>query len=882
MEWIHRANLGREDQQMKRTKPPKFAERILSILSSSKKIGILGDTEEEYRMILSEKGRFKADIWYTRQIFQPMLFLIRSTIYWNLGMLKNYIKIALRNIKRHKGYSVINIIGLVIGITCCLYIFLYVQQELSYDRYHNDADRIYRIACTWKGEAIEESIPLISYPVADVVKERYNEVESIGRLGKKHRVLVRYGDKAFYENGLIAAEPEIFDIFHIPLLKGGSVLELARPNTIILTEQMAEKYIDSEDLLGKSIQIDNTDFEIIGIVQNAPVNTHLYYDFIASLRKFYTEYEERSWTISRVYTYVKLVSEADVDTFGSKIRNISGSFVGKNFPFLQSHFLQRVTGIHLNSRLQHELKPPGNKSYILIFSAVGLLTLLIACLNFINLATAISVLRSREVGIRRVIGAQRSQIIRQFLLESFIIALGAVVLSVGVTYLSMPYFMKAFGMEIEFFDVFRPMVFLMLLGCTLLIGVGAGSYPAFFLSRFKPVSIIRGTKGGDGPSRSLLRQVLVVLQFAVSIGLIICTLVMYSQTDFMKKASLGFDKDQKLIISAIGAGLKEKYKAVKSEFLSHSLVRGGTVSSSVPGRKIENWGVHKLEMTEEYAVEMKHLVVDEDFLPEYGIEFMAGRNFHGYRGAADAQACILNEAAVQLLGWTSPEEALGQKLVVGTEENVDSIIGVIQDFHFQGLQTLIGPLVLEFAAQSQRSPLEMITLSVNTIDLREILSFAERTWSKLFPDRPFEYFFLDEDFNRLYMIEEIRSRIFSVFALLGLFVACLGLLGLASFAAEQRTKEIGIRRVLGASVSGIVLMLSREFTKWIVIANAIAWPIAYFVMSRWLQNFAYRTTMGLWIFILSALLALFFALTTVSFQAIKSATAYPADSLRYE
>ena len=867
---------------MKRTKPPKFTEKILGILSSSKEIGILGDTEEEYSMILSEKGRFKANIWYVWQILKPMPFFVRSSVYWNFAMLKNYLKIALRNIKRHKGYSAINIFGLAIGITCCLYIYLYVRQELSYDRYHNDADRVYRIACTWKGAAIEESIPLISYPVADVIEERFSEVESIGRLGRKHRVLVRFGDKAFYENGFIAAEPEIFDIFHIPLLQGGPVLELARPNTIILTEKMAEKYIGSDELIGKSILIDNTDFEIVGIVQNAPVNTHLRYDFIASMKKFYTGDEERSWTISRVYTYVKLVSGAYVDAFGSKIRNITDNFLGKDFPFQRSHFLQRVTGIHLNSLLQHELRPPGNKAYILIFSAVGLLTLLIACLNFINLATAMSVHRSREVGMRRVIGAQSSQIIRQFLLESSVVALGAVVLSVGVTYLSMPTFTRAFGIEIDIVDVFRPVALLLLLGCTLSIGVGAGSYPAFFLSRFKPVSVLQGSRGGAGRSRSLMRQILVILQFAISIGLIISTLIMYGQIDYMKNASLGFEKEKKLIVSAIGAGLRENYTTVKSEFLSNFSVRGVTTSSSVPGREIENWGVHKLETTEEYAVEMKHLVVDEDFLPEYGIEITVGRNFHGYPNATDAQACILNEAAVELLGWASPEQSLGQEVIVGMEENVNSIIGVIRDFHFQGLQTVIGPMVLEFAAPSNWSPLEMISLNVNTNDLRETLSFAERTWNKQFPGRPFEYFFLDENFNRLYMTEEIRSRIFGVFALLGLFVACLGLLGLASFSAEQKTKEIGIRRVLGASVPGIVLMLSGEFTKWVVIANVIAWPIAYFVMSQWLQNFAYRSSIGLWIFFLSALLALILALATVSFQAFKSAIADPVDSLRYE
>ncbi len=861
--------------------PPKLAKFLLRLLSSQEKDdAYFGDIEEIFSEQASHLGLRRARRRYWWEVINAIPRFITESIRWRSVMFMNYLKMAIRNMKRHKGHSAINIIGLAIGITCCLYIFLYVQQELSYDRYHNDADRIHRIACTWKGEAIEESIPLISYPVADVVKERYNEVESIGRLGRKHRVLVRYGDKVFYENGILPAEPEIFDIFHIPFLKGGPFSKLAQPNTIILTERMAEKYLGSEDPIGKSIQIDNADFEIIGVVENAPLNTHLYYDFIASIKNFYTEEEMRAWNLSRVYTYVKLVAGAEVDAFGSKIRSLSDSFLGKDFPFQRIHFLQPVTGIHLNSRLLYDLKPPGNKAYILIFSAVGLLILLIACLNFINLATAVSVHRSREVGMRRVIGAQRSQIIRQFLLESSLTALSAVVPSVGLTYLSMPYFMKAFGIEIMLVDVLRPTVFLMLLGCILLIGVGAGSYPAFILSRFNPVHILKGAKGGGGRSRSRLRQALVVLQFAISVGLIISTLVMYRQIDYMKNASLGFDKQQKLIIPATGVSLKEKYQTVKSEYLSHTLVRGVTVSSSVPGREIESWGVHKLGQTEEYAVEMKHFFIDEDFLPEYGVELTAGRNFRGYR-ATDAQACLLNEAAVKLLGWASAEKALGQKLVVGPEDNVETVIGVIRDFHFQGLQSVIEPLVMDCVG-SQWFHLSIITLNVYTSDLKEVLVFAEKTWNKLFPGRPFEYSFLDEDFNRLYIAEVVRSRIFGLFALLGLFVASLGLLGLSSFAAEQRTKEIGIRKVLGASVSGIVLMLSREFTKWVLIANAVAFPVVYFVMSQWLQNFAYRTSIALWIFILSALLTFVLALITVFFQAIKAATANPVDSLRYE
>jgi len=861
--------------------PPKLAKFLLRLLSSQgKDDAYFGDIEEIFSEQVNHLGLRRARRRYWWEVLHAIPRFITESIRWRSVMFKNYLKIALRNMKRHEGYSAINIIGLAIGITCCLYIFLYVQQELSYDRYHKDADRIYRIACRWEGEAVMLSIPLNSFPVADVVKERYSEVESIGRLGRRDRVLIRYRDKVFYENGLLPAEPEIFDIFHIPLLKGGPTSKLAQPNTIILTERMAEKYLGSEDPIGKSIQVNNVDFEVIGVVQDAPVNTHLYYDFIASIRKFYTEEEMRAWTLSRVYTYVKLVAGADVDAFASKIRSLSDSFLGKDFPFQRFHFLQPVTGIHLSSRLQYELKPPGNKAYILIFSAVGLLILLIACLNFINLATTASFHRSREVGMRRVIGAQKSQIIRQFLLESFLIALSAVVLSLGLTYLSIPYFMKAFGMEIMLVDVLRPTVFLMLLGCILLVGVGAGSYPAFFLSRLNPARILKGTKGGDSRSRSRLRQALVVLQFAISVGLIISTLVMYRQIDYMKNASLGFDKQQKLIIPATGVNLKEKYQTVKSEYLSRALVKGVTVSSSVPGLETDSWSVHKLEQTEEYAVDMKHLFIDEDFLPEYGIELSAGKNFQGYR-ATDAQACLLNEAAVKLLGWASAEEALGQKLVVGPEDNVETVIGVVRDFHLQGLQSVIEPLVLD-SVDSQWFNLNIITLNISTSDLKEVLVFAEKTWNKLFPGRPFEYSFLDEDFNRLYITEEVRSRIFGVFTLLGLFVACLGLLGLASFAAEQRTKEIGIRKVLGASVSGIILMLSKEFTKWVVIANAVAFPVVYFVMSQWLQNFAYRTSISLWIFILSALSTLILALITVFFQAIKAATANPVDSLRYE
>ncbi|UCE23115.1 MAG: ABC transporter permease [Candidatus Aminicenantes bacterium] len=793
-------------------------------------------------------------------------------------MLKNYLKIVLRNMKSNKIYSFINIAGLAIGIACFLAIFLYVRFEMSYDNYHHDADRIYRVSTIVSSLNMpgnRNRFAPISAPATPVIKENFPQVEKAARFKFGRRVLVQYKDKMFYESNCLYADQELFDIFSIPVIKGDVDNLIIRPGTIVLTDGMAKKYFGNEDPVGKTIQVDDAHFEITGVVKDPRRNTHVKYHFIASLDFMnLSRWQRESWNLTNYYTYLKVNQDIDVKSFENSIN----TFLKSNPGQLRddwTYFLQPLRSIHLHSDLLYEVEPPGNPTYLSIFCVIGVFILLIAAVNFVNLTTARSTSRAKEVGLRKVIGAQRGQLIRQFLGESLLLSVFAIAIAVFMVFLLLPFLSDLTGIEFQKNDLFNPGIMTGLLVLACLIGLGAGFYPALLLSGFRPILTLKGIfRSGSG--RVALRKSLVVFQFAIAVMMIISTLIVYFQLDYMKNANLGFDKEQKLIVQAKLS--KNNYESIKNEFLRHHAIKGATASSSVPGRGDQTWGI-SLKGKDFSGLVFNHSTVDYDFLSEYKLGLIAGEAFYKEKSGGAAEVCVINEAGAKALGFDLPENALGKEIVGGGRGL--SIIGIVKDFHYRGLQQKIDPLMLVLP-NDRYNDLFVLTLTLETKNLPETLKFVENKWKELKLGAIFIYRFLDEDFDRLYRTEERVGKIFSTFTALGLFIAFLGLFGLALFSAEQRTKEIGIRKVLGATISSIIILLTKEFIGLVALGMLTAFPIAYYAMHRWLQSFAYRTSISFWTFVFSATLALVIALITVSFQSIKAATANPVDSLHYE
>jgi len=623
-------------------------------------------------------------------------------------------------------------------------------------------------------------------------------------------------------------------------------------------------------------------------MKNYPRNTHLKYDFIASIKTIEDEDWMSNWWGTECYTYIKLKPNVDKELFQAQMINIADDFIGEQIIAKNKSYrfpLQAISDIHLHSNLRYEIESPGSITSIIIFSIIGIVILIIACINFMNLVTARSVNRAKEVGLRKVVGGFRSQIITQFLGESFLIALLSITTALIITAISLPYFNDLADTSFSASDFLKTEIALGLFIITLIVGLGAGGYPALFLSNFIAVSTLKGSFKSS-PKGTSVRKALVVGQFALSIALIVSTIVIYQQLNFMKNQNLGFDKEQKIVVPMKGgASIRENSEFVKNEFLIHNSITAITASSSVPGRSVSNYGIRLVGKEDDKSQSMFHLYFDADFIHNYNIEIVSGRPFNkeiisdiSQKDIPESGGFLINESAALALGCKSADEAIGLRLNTGMGGRTGSIIGVTKDFHYRGLQTIVEPLVMEWYP----SIFDHLTLTINIDNIKEAQSFIEQKWAELFPSIPFESFFLDSAFNNQYQSNEQMGKIASIFTLLGIFIACLGLLGLASFTAVQRTKEIGICKVLGASIPAIIYLLSKDFTKWILVANIIAWPIAWFAMDSWLQNFAYRTEMQWWVFLLSGGIALLIAVLTVSSQAIKVAFANPIDSLRYE
>ncbi len=792
-------------------------------------------------------------------------------------MLKNYLKTAVRHFSRQKGFTFINMFGLTVGLACCMVIFLYVTDEMSFDKYHEDIDQIYRVASRTESPNLISSSAQVSAPVAQVLSDFFPQVEKVGRALRVSGGLVERGDKKYYEDTRIFADPELFEILTIPFLKGNPHTSLDRPYTLVISDRMAKKYFGEDEPLGQTLVINSNDYEVTGVVANAPHNTHFKYDTFVSMKTLEGRYPFDRWFLGNFQVYTKLQPQVDAADLEGPLAGIADTYAPKELMRSDesiTYFLQPVADIHLFSHLRNEVEPSMKPLYLYILSAIGIFVLLIACMNFINLSTARSTKRAKEVGVRKVIGANRSQLVRQFLSESLVIIVLALILAVFLVSLLFPLVNNISGKIFTEADLLKPSLIIFMSILVLFVSLAASAYPALFLSAFQPVKVMKagvqtGLKG------STLRRALVVSQFAISIALIAGTLIMYRQISFMKNQYLGFEKEQKLIIPVRGIlSLEDNYETVKASFLEHSSIIGTAVSSHVIGQRLGRWDTELAGEGETASRVLNHLYIGPDFLEEYDIQLIAGRIFSREFSTDIQDAMIINRSAAKEYGW-SPEESLGKEL-----ESIVSgkVIGVIEDFHYQGLQTEIEPLALFWEPPN----FEVLTLSLTTENLNRTLAFAKTKWEEIFPGYPFDYYFLDSYFNREYQSEDKIGKMFTVFTFLGIIIACLGLFGLASFTAEKKTKEIGIRKVLGATVAEIVVLLSKEIVKWILFANFIAWPIVYLVMNLWLKNFAYRINVTVGILAASAFIALAIALATVSYQSIKAAYANPVDALKYE
>ncbi len=797
-------------------------------------------------------------------------------------MIKNYLTTSLRNLRKYKGFSFINLIGLAIGMACCILILLYVRDELSYDRYHANAERIYRVTREWFNDDGTSSLHLghVAPPITPLLLNDFPDIEEAVRIQSPGRMLCSHEDRHFMEEGIIFAEENIFSVFSFELLVGDPRTVLRDPFTLVISEKAAQKYFGDKDPLGQTLKLENRiDGKVTGIVRAAPPNSHFHFEIIvslASLKQMYGPREFENWSSNNYASYLLMPPDYDIGLLKAQVPAFLDRHKGEDYHRSNTLHFQRLTDIHLTSHLDSEIEPNSNIVYIYIFSAIALFVLLIACINFMNLSTARSSIRSREVGMRKVVGARRSDLIRQFLSESLLLAFFALVLAVILVAIVLPAFGRFVERDLGFGLLQNPELLLGLLLIAVIVGIVAGSYPAFILSSFRPVQVLKGTRGPAGRGGSLFRTTLVVSQFAISIILIISVAVVFQQLRYSRSKGLGFNREQVVVLPTSNL-IRQRFDSLRTQLQAHPGIVSVAAARRVPsGRLLDSSGARVIsgDSADPVNFRIAFVRVSHDFIPTFQMEMTSGRNFSREFPTDLKEAFILNEAAVKGLGWTA-EDALGRS--IGYGPRTGKIIGVVRDFHFESLHQEIAPIVFYLQPDYRH-----VIVRIRPEDIPTTMGFLKERWTELRPNYPFDYFFIDENFDSLYRTEEKLGQVFGVFSLLAIFIACLGLFGLASFTAERRIKEIGIRKVLGAPVGNIVFLLSRDFTKWVLAANLIAWPIAYYAMHTWLQNFAYRTGIPVILFLLAGAIAFCIALLTVSFQTIRAALGDPADALRYE
>lgn len=800
-------------------------------------------------------------------------------------MLRNYAKIALRNINRNKGYSFINVAGLAVGMACCILIMLWVLDETSFDRFHVNADRIYRIELDANIGAPLRA-PVSNAPSAIAIKDRYPEVLEAARLTRPNEESVRYEAKQFRESGVSYADNSLFTVFSFPFVKGDPGSALVTPYTAVITEEMADKYFGDEDPIGKVLQIDGSDnYTITGVVKDVPANSHFTFNILLSFETLYEQNrrEMEMWMGFRFYSYLLLADGTDYKVLEQKFPDLVNEHLG---PMLEATggsiklTLRPLTDIHLHADMPRDLSSNGDIRQVYLFSAIALFVLLIACFNFINLATARSAGRAREVGIRKTFGAARFRLVAQFLGESVIYSTLALMLALILIELSLPLFNTLAGRELTITSTQKFWFAPLFVGFAVLVGMLAGIYPALFLSSFQPISVLKRAMT-TGKSGARFRKALVVTQFVISIALIAGTLIIYAQLEFMRNKRLGFDKEHIVVLQDAVDTDRHSLSSLRQQLESVPGVKNVGASSMVPGRGMMKGVLNPEGFTEDQPQTMDLLSIDHEFIPALGIDIAAGRNFSAEIGSDTTDAVIINQKAAETFGWDDP---IGKKFIFTPDGESDAapttmtVVGVVSDFHLHSLRLKIEPLFIDNSVGRLRT----VSIKIESQDIPRTIAGIRSKWNELYPDRAFDYSFLDESFDSLYRSEERLADITLYFSALAIFVGCLGLFGMSSYAAERRTREISLRKVLGSSISGIVRLLSREFLMLVLVANIIAWPIAYYAMNRWLEDFAYRIDIGIGTFALSGLLALIVAMIAVSFQAVKASMTNPVNGLRHE
>ncbi len=853
--------------------PPKSAKFLLRILSSREKYdAYIGDIEEIFFERINHFGVKMAKRWYWWEVIKAIPRFLTESIRWRTIMFKNYLKVAIRIIGRHKGYSLINMAGLAVGLAAFILIALYVQYELSFDKYHEKSNRIYRVVRP--GRAVTPP------PLGPTLMQEFPEVLSAARIIMSQNVLVSPGEEHFLEDKVYWVDPETFEIFSIPFMKGDPKTALNDPSAILLSAGTAVKYFGSNDPMGKVLRIGERHvYKVSGIFLDMPANSHFVMDVVLPLTSYFqiTSNDMTSWYKNYIYTYFLLHEGVDPDSLENKFPALLKKFKYKGSEIenrdIPTWSAQPLSKIHLHSHLRQEIEANNDVKYILLFSSIAFLILFIACVNYMNLATARSVQRGKEVGMRKVVGARRSQLVKQFLGESTALTLLAMVISIIIVLLALPAFNRLVERQLSLNPATNPQLLLGLVVIIIFVGLFAGSYPSMVISGFRPISVLSGayirSSKGSG-----LRNILVLSQFSITIILIVCTLTVKKQLNFVKNTDVGYSKEQIITLSVRDKAVRQNIQTIKTELMRYSDVTAVATSDNLPNN-IDNF-THPdwLNTDPDADIPIYYNTADYDFIRLFDMKIVEGRNFSMDFPSDKKGAFLVNEAAVKAAGWESP---IGRE-IVHWRGDTGKIVGIMEDFHLHSFHRPIDPLYI-FLDENDFSYISVKTKSAN---IPATIDYVKGVMKKFSPKYPFVYSFFDDLFEKAYQTEQRMFAIFGSFAVLAIIIACLGLFGLTSFATEQQTKEIGIRKVLGASIGGIITQLMSNFLKWVIVGNLIAWPIAYFAMTKWLQNFAYRTGIGIWTFVVPAALVFIIALCTTSYQSIKAAMANPVDSLRYE